>query len=475
MAAAVSTSTRRFTVADQQWFARVTGDRNPLHLDADWAAATFPGELVVHGVHALLWGLDRHLAAHGATRVHTLHATFTRPILVGDEVEAESEPDGSVFRLLVRGKPMVVVRFQHRTAAALVDVPGPATNRPPQRARDRSMEQLVGATGTVALPDDIRELADAFPALAAAVGLTALSGIAALSTLVGMECPGLHSMLSELSVSVIGSEAKAPLAFRVKKWHAAFSRADMEVSGFGIAGSVAAFAGRAEPPPLGDAALRALVSPTEFAGQRPLVVGSGLGALTARLLAAGGAQPVLTWCRSRGATDEIARTWNGRCQLVQFDARTPADGLAALAKADWQGSQVYYFASPRIFRRRLELYQSEDLSDFLRIYVDGFYELVRGLMKMRREARLAIFYPSTVALDEAGSDLFEYRFAKLMGEQLCARMQQKYKSLALTVTRLPRIATRQTQAFSKVQNEEGHRVMLPIVRDVQGIVNQIAV
>src|SRR5690606_23660097 len=49
---------RTFTFDDQRRFAELSGDRNPLHLDEAWASTVFPGAVLVHGIHALLWGLE---------------------------------------------------------------------------------------------------------------------------------------------------------------------------------------------------------------------------------------------------------------------------------------------------------------------------------------------------------------------------------------------------------------------------------
>ena len=51
-------TSRTFTEADQMRFADVSGDRNPMHLDALKARRTQAGVPVVHGVHLLLWALD---------------------------------------------------------------------------------------------------------------------------------------------------------------------------------------------------------------------------------------------------------------------------------------------------------------------------------------------------------------------------------------------------------------------------------
>lgn len=463
---------RRFTVADQQWFSLVTGDSNPLHLDPAWASTTFPGALVVHGLHALLWGLDRHLTVHPSIRAGFIHATFLKPILLGDEVAVETT-DGSIVKLLVCGEPVVVVRIRKEQAETVpVQASEPVTHRAGEAPHDRPANELIDLRGAIDLPNCASELSQAFPALSATIEPSALVGLAALSTLVGMECPGLRSLLSEFSISIVGAQNQGPLVFHVSKYQPAFSRVEMEVSGFGIAGLVAAFVVRGLPAPPQDEHLRALVSATEFANQQPLVIGAsgGLGAITARLLAAGGAHLFLTWSQSRSAAEETAQAvvgLNASCQLVQLDVQRPADGLAALAEANWKGEQVYYFASPRIFRRRLEIYQAGDLHDFLQIFVNGFYDVVRGILKMRQGVRLTVFYPSSVAVDDLPSDLFEYRSAKLIGEQLCSRLQQRNAALTIKVARLPRVTTRQTQTLINARAEVPERVMLPIIREVQ--------
>jgi acyl dehydratase len=49
---------REFTYHDQEWFAAVSGDRNPMHVDAVEARRTIAHFPVVHGIHTLLWALD---------------------------------------------------------------------------------------------------------------------------------------------------------------------------------------------------------------------------------------------------------------------------------------------------------------------------------------------------------------------------------------------------------------------------------
>lgn len=464
---------RSFAMADQLAFAAVSGDANPLHMDESWASVNFPGATVVHGMHAVLWALDVHLVRPPEIAIGGIDATFAKPILLGDIVTTEASDEGRTLRLRVRGETMALVRLKPK--ADLPDLEAAdriesvaALVRPVDRS---AQDAFLHAAGAVALPSASAELVEMFPVVANAVGLTTVQGLAALSTLVGMECPGLHSLFSEFSV-VFGDRPEPALRYCVARFDAIFSRVEMQVDGLGLSGRVAAFAGQGEPPVPESAALRPLVTLGEFTGQRPLVVGasSGLGAVTARLLALGGARPILTWSGSRAKVDAVQALIHqdgGACEVLRLDVSDPQQGIADLSKLNWDGNQVYYFPSPRIFRRRLDLFEGSDLRDFLRVYVDGFYAVMRELMALRPAQPLTVFYPSSVAVDESRSDMLEYKMAKTAGELLCARLVQRYKSLHIVIERLPRIATRQTSTFVRTHAESAEGVMAPLIRKVQ--------
>jgi acyl dehydratase len=88
-----ATWTRTFTADDVEAFAGISGDRNPLHFDPDYAARTRVGRLVVQG--GLTTGLFNALVAMrlpGAGSVF-LHQEwdYPAPVYVGDTVTAEAE------------------------------------------------------------------------------------------------------------------------------------------------------------------------------------------------------------------------------------------------------------------------------------------------------------------------------------------------------------------------------------------------
>ena len=88
-----ATLARTFTADDVESFARISGDRNPLHFDAEFAASTRAGGLIVHG--GLTTGLFNALVAQvlpGPGSVF-LHQEWDYPasVPIGDTVTAEAE------------------------------------------------------------------------------------------------------------------------------------------------------------------------------------------------------------------------------------------------------------------------------------------------------------------------------------------------------------------------------------------------
>jgi acyl dehydratase len=89
----IATWTRTFTADDVEAFARLSGDRNPLHFDPGFAAATRVGRLVVQG--GLTTGLFNALVAMelpgpGSVFLHQ-EWDYPAPVYVGDTVTAEAE------------------------------------------------------------------------------------------------------------------------------------------------------------------------------------------------------------------------------------------------------------------------------------------------------------------------------------------------------------------------------------------------
>jgi NAD(P)-dependent dehydrogenase (short-subunit alcohol dehydrogenase family) len=459
---------RSFTLADQHWFRDVSGDANPIHVDPAWAAVNFPGEVVVHGVHTVLWAVEASADARPQGAIERIETTFVKPIVIGDVVRLEAEKDGSVLRLLVEDELMLLVRLLPGKSAAPAFEPGGGDVTVP--LVERTPASLAGHGGELAAAADVAALGRAFPNAARALGSAMLIGLVRLSTLVGMECPGLRGLFASFAVRR-AADADGPLRYRVRRFNPLFSRAEMEVVGSGLRGEIVAYAGRAVADP-GLEEIADAVQTNEFAGAAPLILGGsgGLGATAARLLAAGGAAPVVTWHRGREGAERVCAAIEGkggRCTLLPFDTGQPEAGFAALEAASWRGGEAYYFATPRIFRRALGTFRPDDLALFTDAYVTRFFTFATGLRRLAGERPLTLFYPSTVAVEQPIPDLLEYAMAKAAGERLAHALEQRFKALRIVVARLPRIDTRQTQSFISQGAASPIEAILPWLRKVQ--------
>jgi len=85
--------TRTIGPEDVEAFARISGDRNPLHFDTDFAARTRAGRLIVQGglTTALFNALvAMELPGAGSVFLHQ-EWDYPAPVYVGDTVTAEAE------------------------------------------------------------------------------------------------------------------------------------------------------------------------------------------------------------------------------------------------------------------------------------------------------------------------------------------------------------------------------------------------
>lgn len=438
---------RTFLEADQHAFAALSGDRNPMHIDALAARRMQAGAPVVHGVHAVLWALDS--AARGGSPLHELNSIsvqFTRFLPVGARIELRM-PDPKQIELWMDGAPttLIALGFGPRNPAGdSIQAPEiPILPQPyePEFAALSSLQAWLRPEGN---PSEM------FPCLCDVLGPDRVAAVAMLSSIVGMICPGLHSVFTGIRITLTREVTRTGVGFSVAMADERFRALRLKVEGGGIAGSISALMrpGPVEPP--STETLRTIVSHDEFRGVQALVVGGsrGLGAITAKLLAAGGANVTLTYAQGKQDAEKVANETNGR--IFQFDALDFDPDLIP------QATHLYYFATTRIYRQTPGLFRPAVFDEFLQVYVRAFETLCRRL------APKAVLYPSSVFVTERPNGMTEYTMAKAAGEILCADLAKT--GIRVVAPRLPRILTDQTATNVPTSYADPIETMLPIIR-----------
>jgi acyl dehydratase len=474
-------ATRRFGMADQLAFATLSGDYNPIHVDALAARRTQAGAPVVHGMHALLWALDALAAAELiGPRLCEIRAQFRKFVYLEDDCDLVlTRADADAVRAELCSGGLVLTTIQLRNGERTVSAEEGAEFAAPEVAlsdnipRSPALSDLADLRGWTTAPGPADDFASAFPPLARAIGTRRVIALAALSRLVGMVCPGLHSIFAAFTADLVQSNSqRASVGFDVSKIHQQSRLIGMNVHGGGVSGTVTAFM---RWPPVEAPSMKAVsaaVAPGAFARAVALVVGGsrGLGAVTAKAIAAGGGRVIVTYARGRDEADKLAAEINaacgpGVCAVLAYESSRDVAGQLSTMPEDI--NQLYYFATPPISVRLSEEFSPDKFREFRSVYVDGFQDVCR-FVRMRSPApRLAAFYPSSVFVEEVPSSFAEYAKAKAEGEELCAAMMGKIAGLKVVVGRLPRVLTDQTATIAQVENADPLTVMLPFVHTLQ--------
>jgi NAD(P)-dependent dehydrogenase (short-subunit alcohol dehydrogenase family) len=106
-----------------------------------------------------------------------------------------------------------------------------------------------------------------------------------------------------------------------------------------------------------------------------LIIGGsrGVGELTAKILAAGGAQVVITYATGRHDAEAVAHeinAWGGTCEVLEYNVlKPPGDQLSKLKHIL---SHLYYFATPRIAVPKRTTFQPSALKSLIVITSTDF-------------------------------------------------------------------------------------------------------
>jgi hypothetical protein len=471
-------ASRIFRLSDQLSFAKLSSDFNPIHLDRNFARRTQMGAVVVHGIHSLAWAANTALQTF-PIKVANIRARFLQPLYLDEtaciHIRQRSEDQ---IRIELTAAESVIASMRLSSSPSGMTVKTVTAARPAtpplSEPADPDPEELASCSGTIALAD-IRP-GPAFPALIDAIGPHAAKALLATSRIVGMECPGLHSLFTGLDINVDPDAAPDDaLSYAVAKLDPRFRSLQIDITGSGLTGRLEAFARPAPPSQCGMAEISSRLSGRPFAGQRSIIVGGsrGLGEVTAKIIAAGGGHPLITYMESAREAELVAteiKAAGGACDVLSYDATSPAgEQLEGLGTVDCG----YYFATPKIFGRKSKLYEPERLRTFLEFYATGFFSTCSAL-RATASGKIPVFYPSTIAIEHGPNTTAEYAMAKAAGEVLAGYMNDFMPHIHVVCRRLPRILTDQTATVGVASCASALDTMLPIVHDVQQMAHSLA-
>ena len=268
-------ATREFDLDDQLWFASLSGDANPLHVDPVAARRTMLGECVVHGVHTVLWALDEYArsAKLKPCEIALLRVAFRRPVRLGQRVECHVErATGDSFELRVvdaAGGVFADIRVATRpaTSADSGGRMGPLEN---VECADLDFDEAANVSGETRLSLDALTLEKRFGSLARTFPLLQTAEVLATTRIVGMFCPGRNSLFGAIKLeSRHAEDAPQVVQYETERAEPRYSIIDVSVNGPTLSGTLNTFY---RPPPQQQAGVNRaqdIVEQSEFEDNAP--------------------------------------------------------------------------------------------------------------------------------------------------------------------------------------------------------------
>jgi hypothetical protein len=448
------------------------------------ARRTPAGLPVVHGVHTLLWALESLVAGRQIVspligiKVKFCNWAYLHE-LAELSISTMALTNPASIEVRTSGISLLTADLKYGELSPrmlncrLMPTPG-APLAAPQELCFAQLENYSGDAFTAA-PEDAGAL---FPHVAAFLSATTVAELAACSYVVGMQCPGLHSIFSRLDLAINKVSAhtgRAALHYQVVTCDERFFKARIAVTGRAIRGTLDVFV---RTPPVEQptiTALAARVGASEFVGMNALIAGGsrGLGELTAKLIAAGGGTPTITYVLGKSEAQQVVyqiREWGGKAESMHYDVCLPASSQLSDDTAKF--THIFYFATNHIFKPRGDLVSPAVLASFTAFYIHGFHDLCVQLIRSRdasavEKRKLAVFYPSSVAIDERPRGMTECAMVKSAGEEMCRDLNQHLPGLKILTSRLPRMRTDQTATLIPGHDDDPVEVLLPIIREMK--------
>ena len=450
----------------QMSFAKYSGDYNPVHVDFVYARRSMYGEQVVHGINTVLLALDFFCNNRFNFSLNSISVKFLKPVFLNTDftIKIISNTNNNVIiHIIANNSICTKIKFQFFSQKKSINyseniLSFNIPNKTKPELFDYDVKKNRHRKIDINLCRD--ELESTYPYLVTCFDNYQFGVILTLTNIVGMKCPGLNSLFSSFKLNFKSDKLpKKAMTFEVNNYDSRFSLYDINVSSNTFLGTIIAFNRPKSVLQSNYNSYKSLVKEDEFSNQIALIIGGsrGIGEITAKILAIGGADVTITYNKGHDDSDKIVRDINsngGQCKKIKYDVLNDTLNEVNFKK---NYTHIYYYATPFIFSGNKDSFSEKLFTTFSKFYISEFYELVNYFYKRKT---LNFFYPSTVALDDMFGNMMEYTLSKSSGEKLIDFLQLKLPALYIYKPRLPRLETDQTVSLFPVINEDPDLIIL---------------
>lgn len=449
-----------FNIEDQEWFSKISGDYNPIHLDHIYARKSMFGEIIVHGIHLVIWSLDEFSkCCKFSCLITSIECNFTKPVKLNQKVEIQInyyDPMKCKISLLVENilVTKIDLQYQHDTT----EFDNVYLNENPEK-EDIYDGDFNFKNNTLQLKYLNTDVFRRYQYLNKVISPNQVLNFLTTTKIVGMKCPGLNSIYSGFNFKLNNKQNSRQLTYSIEKRSLKYHKYDLNIESESIIGKIIAF----ERPKLNKIFsyenATQLVNFETFVNQRALIIGGsrGVGAISSKLLIAGGAKVLFTYNQGlKEANDLCSEINSSNIFSLYYDINNVNEDSINTIR-DFAPTHIYYFVTPFIFSANKGAFDIKLFQNFSNYYLNGLYKIV-SIFEKKNE--LKIYYPSSIAIEELLGNMIEYACSKIAGELLCNHLEKLYPNLRVYKPRLPRLETEQTLSLITLNNEKSENIIL---------------
>jgi hypothetical protein len=470
---------RKFTINDGQFFAKCTGDYNPVHIDPIVSRRYMFGEPIVHGLHVVLWALEVWFGHKDEyVKLISLNVSFPKAVVLEKTTVCNliNESDNQ-STIEVSQNDVVCAKIKltfNRNEQDILEINDSWIidgNPPKAEPKDFKFEELKNKTGILDQYLKKDKFSRVFPNVIKFINRYHIATLLSSTRLIGMHCPGLNSLISSLEFSFIRNVSiEKKLNYKVSKLDERFNMLFINLSALNFSGKIRTFI---RPSPVDQLKFTEVVGhikPNEFKGQKVLVVGGsrGLGEITTKILVAGGASVRFTYNKGLVDAEKIRNeilSNNRSVDIIKLDV-IDVHNYSSVLNDGWIPTHCYYFPTPFIFSGVKGMFSESLFNQFNSVYVTSFIKLFNFL---KQKGTLNYFYPSTTAIDEMPDNMVEYTISKYSAQKICEILRNNDESIKIEMYKFPRMETDQTVSFLPVRNHDPLKITLSFIRSFNAV------
>lgn len=454
---------KKFNKSDQNKFAKYSSDYNPIHLKKIEARKYISGECIVHGINSLLWAFENFYIINNFL-YQNIEVNFKNFISLNSKISLCYDKKNNILLITnIHNLIMVEIRFKGKkiyNSNNLIFFNHNFINQ--NKPSDFNLTNFDTSKSISSfIIGDYKLGKILYPILSKKFGENFCSEIALLSSIVGMQVPGLNSLFSQLSLTLV-SKRKQQSTLKFKQFDDRFKLIKLSYLGMNIIADINAFY---RPKPIEIMTIldikKKLNLDLKYSDKNILIIGGsrGLGAWCAKTLSAQGANVYLTYNLGKDDAFNIKKDINsfgGLCEISHYNINS---NISALFK-NINFFQIYYFATPKIFNKKSINFDKKLYKKFLLFYHDKFFEI---LSFYKDKGVKYFFYPSTIAINQHFNEIEEYISAKKKGEDMCETFI-KHHDIYIYKPRLKRFLSDQTNTILSSNSNDPLRMAYAITK-----------